>query len=159
MYHLQNHIVADALHRGGEIIGFQYLVTLAVNHLPLIVGHVIVFQQILADIEVTPFYLALGILDGAGHPTVLDGLAVFQAQRTHHAADTIRSEDTHQIIFHGQEETGVARIPLTARTTTQLVINAAGFVTLGTDDVQASGFHDLVMVGLPLGADLLRLRL
>ena len=49
---------------------------LLVDDLALVVGHVIVFEQVLADVEVAAFHLALGFLDGVVHHPVLDGLAL-----------------------------------------------------------------------------------
>ena len=40
-----------------DIIGSQQTVTLGVDHLTLIVSHIIVFKQVLADIEVATFQL------------------------------------------------------------------------------------------------------
>ncbi len=80
VHHLGNHVAADAFHRGRQALGLENLLTLAVHHAALVVGHVVVFQQVLTDVEVTGFHLALGVLDGAGHPAVFDGFAVLEAQ-------------------------------------------------------------------------------
>ena len=40
-----------------DIIGIQQIVKLGVDHLTLIVSHIIVFKQVLADIEVATFQL------------------------------------------------------------------------------------------------------
>ena len=80
VHHLGNHVAADALHRGRQALGLENLLTLAVHHAALVVGHVVVFQQVLTDVEVAGFHLALGVLDGARHPAVLDGFAVLETQ-------------------------------------------------------------------------------
>ena len=87
--HFGHHIATNPFHGIYQIIGFQNLVTLAVDDLTLVVGNVIVFQQVLADIKVAPFHLALGIFDGASYPAVLNGFAVFQAQRAHQVTNLV----------------------------------------------------------------------
>ena len=104
MHHLGNHVAADALHRGRQALGFENLLTLAVHHAALVVGHVVVFQQVLTDVEVAGFHLALGVLDGARHPAVLDGFAVLETQGAHHVAHPVGGENTHQVVFKRKVE-------------------------------------------------------
>ena len=52
--------------------------------------------------------------------------------------DTIGTEQTHQIILKRNIETGLTRISLTTCTTTKLVINTAGLMTLCTDDLKTT---------------------
>ena len=80
---------------------------------------------------------------------MLDGLALFHAQLLHHAGHAVGGEDPHQGIFHGEVETGGARVTLTTGTAAQLVVDTTGFVTLGTDNVQATGRQHFVMTHLP----------
>jgi len=65
------HVVEHTLTHGrdgfGNVVRFQEFVTLGVDHLTLVVGHIVVFQQLLADIEVAGFHLALGGFQGAAH--------------------------------------------------------------------------------------------
>lgn len=75
-----------------------------VDHLALLVGYVIEFQQLLADVEVAPFDLALGLLDGVGHHAVLDRLAGLHAQRLHEVLHPVGGEDPHQVVFQRQVE-------------------------------------------------------
>ena len=44
----------------GDILGFEQFVALRVDDLALVVGDVVVFEQLLADVEVAAFDLALG---------------------------------------------------------------------------------------------------
>jgi hypothetical protein len=68
----------------GDILGVHQLAALLVDDLALVVGDVVEFQQLFADIEVAALDLALGVLDGLGHPGMLDGLALLHAQLLHH---------------------------------------------------------------------------
>ena len=56
-----------------SIIGSQQTVTLGVDHLTLIVSHIIVFKEVLADIEVAAFDFALGFFDGAPYDALSHG--------------------------------------------------------------------------------------
>ena len=80
---------------------------------------------------------------------MLDGLALFHAQLLHHAGHAIGGEDPHQGIFHREVEAGGTRVTLTTGTATQLVVDTAGFVTLGTYDVQTASGQHLIVTDLP----------
>ena len=66
---------------------------------------------------------------------MLDLLALWNTQCVKHTHQTFRTEQSHQIIFQGQIESGLTRISLTTRTASQLVINTSGLMTLRTDDL------------------------
>ena len=97
-----------------DILGFHHFTTLFVNVLALIVGDVVKFEQLLADVEVAPFDLALRILDSLAHPRMLNGLAFLHAELLHQPADALGSKDAHEIVFQRQVETARTRIALTA---------------------------------------------
>ena len=50
----------------------------------------------------------------------------------------LAGEDPHQVVFERQEEPAAAGIALAAATAAKLQVDAAGFVPLGADDVQAA---------------------
>ena len=47
-----------------DIIGIQQTITLCIDYLTLIVSHIIVFEQVLTNIEAATFDFALGLFDG-----------------------------------------------------------------------------------------------
>src|SRR5690606_39784392 len=49
-----------------DVVGGEQAVAHVVDHLALLVGHVVELQQLLADVEVAAFHLALRLLDGVG---------------------------------------------------------------------------------------------
>ena len=49
------HILCDFC----QIIGFHDLATLAENHFPLIIHHIIEFQKLFADVKVATFHFGL----------------------------------------------------------------------------------------------------
>ena len=159
VHHLVDHILPERLDGLRDVLRLHQVQTLAVDHLPLVVGHIVVFQQLLADVEVAPLHLALRLLYGAGDHPVLYGLALLHAQPLHEAAHPVRGEDAHEVVLQRQVEAGIARVPLAAGAATQLVVDAPAFVPLGADDMQAAGVQHLLVVRLPLGADGLHLLL
>src|SRR5690606_3094955 len=63
----------------------------------------------------------------------------------------------HQRIFQRQVEARGTWVTLTTGTTTQLVVDTAGLVTLGTNNAQTTSLFDLLVQRLPRGADSLDL--
>ena len=59
-----------------QVGGIQNFVALLVNHLALVVGHVIVFQQLLAHVKVAGLHFALRALNAARHDAGLNRFAV-----------------------------------------------------------------------------------
>ena len=151
--HLIDHILPERLDGLGDVLRLHQVQALAVDHLPLVVGDIVVFQQLLADVEVAPLHLALRLLDGASDHAMLYCLALLHAQALHEAAHPLRGEDAHQVVLHGQVEARVARVPLAPCPAAQLVVDAPAFVALGADDMQAAGVQHLLVVLIPLGAN------
>ncbi len=137
-----------------NLVGCQQAVAHVVDDLALLVGDVIVFEQLLAHVEVASFDLALGFLDGVGDHAMLDGLAGFHAQRLHEVLHPIGSEDAHEAVFQRQVEAAGAGIALTTGAATQLVVDAARLVTLGSDHMQPARLENRLMALLPIGLDL-----
>ena len=111
------------------------------------------------DLEVIPLHLPLRPLDTLGDEGMCDDLAFLNAQAVHNAGDSFGPEQTHQIVLEGQVEFRTAGISLAARSAPQLPVDPAGFVPLGTDNMEAARyvFFALVRVyycavsGRPLG--------
>ena len=70
---------------------------------------------------------------------MLDLLVLCNTEAAEYRHQLLGTEQTHQIIFQRNIETGLTRISLTSGTTTQLVIDTTGLMTLGTDDLQSTG--------------------
>ena len=79
------HIFANAVDGFAHVGHVQQFVTLGVDRTTLVVGNVIIFQQLLTNIEVAAFHFTLGVGNRFGNPRVLDRFAGFHAQFTHHA--------------------------------------------------------------------------
>ena len=70
----------------------------------LLVHHVVVLEQVLADGEVLRLHLPLRALDRLRDHAVLDGHALFHAELQHEAADAVGAEDAHEVVFEGEVE-------------------------------------------------------
>jgi hypothetical protein len=82
-----------------DLIIRQQFVSLTINNLSLVIGHVIVFEQLLTDVKVASFDFPLRFFDGIGHHAVLNGLTPFHTQGLHEALDPVGGENTHQVVF------------------------------------------------------------
>ena len=137
----------------GYVRRFQQLVARLVNRPALIVGNVVIFEQVLAHVEIARFDLALGVFDRARHPRMLDRLPIRHFEALHDRGDAVRSEYSQQRIFQRQIKPARTRIALAPGTAAQLVVDAALFVALGGDDMQPAGRDHLVVQLLPVEAD------
>ena len=107
----------------------------------LLVHHVVVLEQVLSDREVLRLDLLLRALDRLRHHPVLDRDALLHSEPQHEAADPFRPEDAHQVVLEREVEARGAGVALAAGAAAQLVVDAAGLVTLGPEDVQAPERH------------------
>ena len=76
---VRDHFLTDGGNGVLQIVRVHQLCAVLVDDAPLIVGDVIVFQQILADIEVVRLDLALRALDLPRQKAALDGFALAHA--------------------------------------------------------------------------------
>src|SRR5215471_13269267 len=133
-----------------HVLRLEYRVPQLVDLAALVVGDVVVFEQLLADVEVVSLDLALRAFDRACHQAVLDRLAFGHAQALHDGVDPLAGEDPQKRILEGQVEARGARVSLAPGAAAQLVVDAARLVPLGPDDVQPARSDDLVVQVLPL---------
>ena len=150
-----DHVGAHRVERLRDVVGLEQLVALLVDHLALVVGDVVVLEQVLAHVEVARLDLALRVLDRARDPRMLDRLAVGHLQPLHDRGHAVGREDAQQRILERQVEAARARVALASRAAAQLVVDAARLVALGADDVQPPGGDHLVVQLLPVEAHLL----
>ena len=87
---------------GGEICCIQDVVALLVNHAALVVRHVVVLEQLFADIEVARFYFALRALNAARDHASFNRLTLGHIEAVHDGLDTFACEDAHQRIVQAQ---------------------------------------------------------
>src|SRR5690606_1622955 len=116
----------------------------AVDPLPLLVHHLVVFEQVLADFEVVLLALLLGPFDAAAHHLALDGLSLLHAEPSEHIRDPLAGEDPHEIVFERQVEPARTGVTLATATAAELKVDTAGFVALGADNMKAPKGADFV---------------
>ena len=140
------HVVEDVRLQVGA---FEDLAAFLVDDVALGVHHVVVLDDVLADVEVVALDLRLRRLDGARHHAALERHVVFHAELLHHARQPLRREPPHDVVLERHVEARRAGVALPAGTAAELVVDAARLVPLGADDVQAAGLDDLLVLVLP----------
>ena len=94
-----DNIFTDGSNRLADLIIGEQFIPLTVDNLPLVIGNIVVFEQLFTNVEVAPLYLTLRLFDGVGHHTMLNGLTALHAQRQHETLHALRGKDPHQVIF------------------------------------------------------------
>src|SRR5262245_34871271 len=84
-----------------------------------------------------------------------DRLVLLETKLLQHPIELVRAEDAHEVVFKRQEELGMAGVALAARSTTQLVVNAAAFVPLGPQHEKTAGGECLFLQSCDLFANFL----
>ena len=151
--HLQDHVTAVRV----AVDLIEDLLAEAIDAFPLLVHHFVVFEEVLADLEVSLLDLLLGGLDTAGHHPTLDRLSLLHAQSREHILHPLTGEDPHQVIFKRKKEPARAGVALATAAAAELEVDAPGLVTLRADDLQAThranelAFGPHVLAGGDLG--------
>ena len=119
----------------GHVGGFQHRLPMLVDHLPLFVHDIVIFQQMFADLEIVAFNLLLGIFNRLGDHAVFDGHPFFHPQFQHQIRHPLGSKNPQEIILQRQEKTGGPGVPLPTGPPSELIINSAAFMTFGPHDM------------------------
>ena len=80
-HHLENHIP--------HVVAVQHFAALRIDDLPLFIGYLIVFQQVLTDTVVVVLDFLLCLLDGAGQHLVFNLLSLRHSQCIEHVHQTV----------------------------------------------------------------------
>ena len=123
-----DHLFEHLLHIFPERLSLEDLFALFVDDLPLAVHDVVIFQQVLADIEILPLDTLLGILDRLGNQPMLDRLSLFHADPVHDGGDPLGAEDPAGGRRRGRDRTATIPYP-------PAVPNGRGA------DCRCAGFH------------------
>ena len=145
MPHVEHHVL--------DRLGVHDFRALVVDDLALVVHHVVVLDDLLADFVIASFDLALRRLDSLRKPLRADRLAILQIGVHHLGEQRVGSEDTQQIVFETEVEPRQSRVALTARPAAQLVVDPTRFVPLGAEDEQSASVQHLPLLGFDLGLD------
>src|SRR5438046_529992 len=69
---------------------------------------------------------------------MLNVFPLLHSKFPHHAGESVGTEETHQFIIERQVKTGGARVPLSTRAATQLIIDTARFMAFSTQHMEAA---------------------
>ena len=94
-----DHLVAHLGDRLGQALAVHQLETLLEDHLALVVHDVVIFEQVLADVEVARLDLLLRPLERLVDPGMDDRLAVLEAELGQHRIHAVGPEDAHQVVL------------------------------------------------------------
>ena len=136
----------DAL---AQVLSLQDRPPVGVDDRALFVHHIVELDGVLADIEVIPFDARLRALDRTVDQLGFDRHIVVDPQALHDPLDALhRAEAAHQLVLERQIEPRRAGVALAAGAPTQLVVDPARLVALGTDDMQPAQADHLLALGI-----------
>ena len=127
-----------------HVFPFEDLHALRVHHFALFVHDVVVLQDVFTDTEVAALDGFLRVFDAAGKHSGLQAGIFILAENAVDLFQALAAEPLDEVVLQRDEEDGHAGVALTAGTAAQLVVDTAGFVTLGTEDAQAARFDDFL---------------
>ncbi len=107
-------IVDHALDRRGKVLAVEHLLALLVDDLTLGIHDIVVFQHVLAHLEVAALDVLLRVLNGVGEHLGVDGRVLVDTERIHHVHDALGAEQAHDVILERQIEARFAGVALTA---------------------------------------------
>ena len=132
-------------HEGTRVeLAFEIRATIGIDHAALLVHHVVVLENVLANLVVVLLDLPLSALDRLRHEARFDRLLVGEADALHDVRHALAAEEPHHFVFERDVEARRSRIALTARAAAQLIVDAPRLVALRADDVQAAVARDAV---------------
>ncbi len=135
---------------------FENLPTFLVDDGALLVHHLVILQDVLADLEVLAFDLCLRGTNRTGDNLRFDRHVLGNVEPVHDALDGRGVEQPHEVVAQRQVEPGLPAVALPTGASTQLVVDTAGLVAFGTQDVQSAEFQDLLVLGSDRRAGLLQ---
>ena len=132
---------------------FEQLTPHAVDGLPLLVHHVVIFEDVFARREVLGFDCFLRGCNAFSDEARLNRHIFFHAEPQHQALHAIAAEDAQQIVLQRQIKARTAGIALASGASAKLVVDAARFVPLSADDVQPAERHHFLALLFDLVLD------
>ena len=144
----------DLMHEVGDVFdhlvvyvfALQYLHALGVDDLALLVHHVVVLQDVLADAEVAALDGALRVFDAVREHLRLQAGVFVGIEGVVDLFHPFAAEALDEVVFEGDEEHGNAGVSLAAAAAAQLVVDTARFVPLGAEDAKAARLDDLFLL-------------
>ena len=98
--------------------------------------------------EVLALYRPLSVFDRTRKHLGLKRRIVVDFERPVNALQPLPAETFREVVFERYEEERRPGVSLTSATTSQLIVDTAGFVPFGTDDVKTAESDDLFLFGI-----------
>ena len=95
-----NQLMTEVLNHIRDIFVRHELHALFEDRFALIIHDIIIFEQVLPNIEIARLHALLGRLDRFGHKAIFNLLAFFPAKFRHHGLEFFAAENPQQVIFH-----------------------------------------------------------
>ena len=105
---LAHHVEDDRL----EVFALEHFSALGVDHVALRVHHVVVIDDVFADVEVVTLDFRLRRLDRLAHPAALDRHVLFHPEARHHARQPVGREAAHDVVLKRHVEPRCAGVAL-----------------------------------------------
>ena len=134
LYHLFDNIF--------EAFSCQNFASPPIENLPLVVHHLIVFEQALAYLVVSLFDFFLCLFDALAYPFMCDWLSLFPANPRKCLDSPFRRKNPHQVILKTQKELAGAGVTLPAASPSKLIVDSSGLVPLRAEYVQSADFSN-----------------
>ena len=142
--------VLDRFERGvAQVVTVEDLLTASVDDFALLVHHLVVLEDVLADLEVAVFDGALSPFDRLRHHLRFERHVVGEGA-IHHPVHGAGREQSHELVFERQVEPARAGVALTTAATTELVVDTSALVTLGAEHVETAQRTNVVALFLAL---------
>ena len=123
---------------GGQVFSIEHLLPLLIDDAALGVHHVVIFQNILTDLEIAALHRFLRVFNRAGKHLCVNGRVLVNAETVHHIHDPLGAEQAHDVVLQREEKPCFAGVALASRTAAELIVDSPGLMPLRTDDKQAA---------------------
>ena len=133
-----------------EVVAVDDLQAALVDHLALLVHHLVVLEGVLAHLGVAGLDRVLCPLNCLGHRLGLDGHVLGQ-RPSHDPAHGTGGEEAEQLVVEAQVEAALARVALSARPAAELVVDAPALVALAPEHVEPAQLAHLLALGTAAG--------
>ena len=121
----------------------EHLISLAVDNGTLLVHYVVVLEDLTAHRVVLALDVALSVLNLTGEHTHGERRVLVDVKHLGDTLHSVAAEQAHEVVLHGEVEHRRADVALTSASAAELIVYAARFVSLGTDNAQAADGDDL----------------
>src|SRR5260370_34716485 len=108
-----------------QVLMFQRSAAIAVDYVALGGDHVVILDDVLADVEVETLHFGLRLLDHARRHGAFDRHVVVHAEAAHQTGHPVGAEAAHQLIAQRDIEARGAWIALSPTATAELVADPA----------------------------------